>query len=150
MSIASSAKIDPDSAKWQRDLAPSHERIGDVLFSQGNLTEALQSYRAALEIGERLAKTDPSNADWQHGLALSLGRIGRVLARQGAHTEAQAAFIRAREMIVSLMQQRPENVALPRGLAWLEAELAESNKVNAAYGTSGGYSAEGKKRDTPQ
>ena len=47
----------------------SHNQIGDVHRAQGNLPAALESYRATLAIGERLAKADPGNADWQRDLA---------------------------------------------------------------------------------
>jgi hypothetical protein len=40
------AKADPSNANWQRDLSVPHTRIGDVLFEQGNLPAALESFRA--------------------------------------------------------------------------------------------------------
>jgi predicted negative regulator of RcsB-dependent stress response len=36
----------------------SCERIGDVLVAQGNLAEALKSFRDGLAIAERLAQSD--------------------------------------------------------------------------------------------
>jgi hypothetical protein len=38
----------------------SYEKIGDVLVDQGNLPEALKSYRDALAIRDRLAQADPA------------------------------------------------------------------------------------------
>jgi predicted negative regulator of RcsB-dependent stress response len=46
------------NAGWQRDLSVSFNRIGDVLVTQGNLPEALKSYRDSLAIADRLAKPD--------------------------------------------------------------------------------------------
>ena len=40
----------------------SYDKIGDVLVAQGNLPEALKSYRDGLAIADRLAKADPGNA----------------------------------------------------------------------------------------
>ena len=49
------AQADPGNAGWQRDLSVSYDRIGDVLEAQGNLPEALKSFRDGLAIRERLA-----------------------------------------------------------------------------------------------
>jgi hypothetical protein len=42
------AKADPNNAGWQRDLTVSYNKVGDVLVAQGNLTEALKSFRDGL------------------------------------------------------------------------------------------------------
>jgi tetratricopeptide (TPR) repeat protein len=47
-----------------------------VLVAQGNLAEALKSFRDGLAIFERLAKADPNNAGWQRDLQFTIGRIG--------------------------------------------------------------------------
>jgi len=36
------------------------ERFGDVLVAQGNLPEALNTYRDSLAIAERMAEADPN------------------------------------------------------------------------------------------
>ncbi len=46
----------------------SHTNIGDLLRAQGNLAAALDSYKAALAIRERLVIADPGNAAWQSDL----------------------------------------------------------------------------------
>jgi len=46
----------------------SYNKIGDVLVAQGNLPEALKSFRDGLAIRDRLAKADPGNAGWQFDL----------------------------------------------------------------------------------
>ena len=66
--------------------------IGDVLVKQGNLPEALKSYRAGLAIGERLAGSDAGNADWQRDLSVSYDRVGDVLVKQGNLPEALKSY----------------------------------------------------------
>jgi tetratricopeptide (TPR) repeat protein len=80
------AKADPGNAGWQRDLAVSHNKIGEVQQAQGDLAAALTSYRASLAIIERLAKADPGNAVWQRDLSVSHIKIGEV-QRMGTHEE---------------------------------------------------------------
>jgi hypothetical protein len=59
-------------------------KIGDVLVAQGNLPEALKSFRDGLAIRERLAKVDPNNAGWQRNLSYSYTQIGDVLVSRGS------------------------------------------------------------------
>src|SRR5262249_47269014 len=60
---ALAVEITRGNADWQRDLSASHERIGIVLWAQGNLPAALDSYQAEHAIRERLAALDPGNAE---------------------------------------------------------------------------------------
>jgi hypothetical protein len=76
--ISRLAKADPGNAGWQRDLSVSDNKIGDVLKAQGNLPEALKSYRDGLAIADRLAKAGPGNAGWQRDLSVSYDRVGDV------------------------------------------------------------------------
>ncbi len=55
----------------ERDHGVLFNAIGDVQVAQGDLSGALDSYRAYLAIAERLAKADPNNAGWQRDLSVS-------------------------------------------------------------------------------
>ena len=50
-----------------------------MLRAQGDLPAALESYRASMDIAERLAEADPGNAGWQRDLSVSHDNIGDVL-----------------------------------------------------------------------
>jgi len=54
-----------------------------VLAKQGDLPAALERYKAALAIRERLAKADPGNTLWRQTLSKSHGLIGGVLRKLG-------------------------------------------------------------------
>ena len=73
------AKSDPANAGWQRDLAESYDKVGNVQAAQGDLAGALKSYRDRLAIMERLAKSDPGNAGWQRDLAVSYAKVAQVI-----------------------------------------------------------------------
>jgi tetratricopeptide (TPR) repeat protein len=66
----------------------SYDNIAGVLKTQGNLPEAMKSYRDGLAIADRLAKADPNDADWQLDLSVSYNKIGDVLKAQGHLPEA--------------------------------------------------------------
>jgi predicted Zn-dependent protease len=49
--------------------------------AQGNLPEALKSFRDGLAITERLAKADPSNVQWRNDRQFTINRIGGLAYR---------------------------------------------------------------------
>jgi tetratricopeptide (TPR) repeat protein len=82
----------PGDVTYQHDLSVAYNELGDVRVRQGNLAEALTSYRASLAIRERLFEADPNNAGWQSALSLSYGKVGQVLVDQGNLAEAIASL----------------------------------------------------------
>jgi tetratricopeptide (TPR) repeat protein len=56
------AAADPGNNEWQRDLSVSHDRIGGRFEEQGNLPEALKSYREAFAVNKVLARKDLGRA----------------------------------------------------------------------------------------
>jgi tetratricopeptide (TPR) repeat protein len=84
-------------------------RHGDALMAQGNLPEALKTYRDGLAIIDRLAKADPGNGVLQHNLGVSNERVGDVLMAQGNLAEALKSY-RAKQAIISrLTKASPSN-----------------------------------------
>ena len=43
----------------------TYDRIGDILFEQDRLSDALANYRESLAMMEGLAAADPDNVQWQ-------------------------------------------------------------------------------------
>jgi len=84
---------------------------------------ALDNYKAAYAIFDRLAKADPGNADWQRELALSLGGVGMVEARQGLRDSALKTLRQGRDIIAQLESQAPYSATLPKILAWFDGQI---------------------------
>jgi hypothetical protein len=74
---AALAEGDPANAGWRRDLAFSHDRIGDMLVAQGN---GQGPGCFPQERGNRtaLAERDPLNTQWQRDLSISYWKIARL------------------------------------------------------------------------
>ena len=94
-------------------------RIGivDVLVAQGNLADALVSYRAAMAIAERLAVDDPHNAEWQRDLSVSHNKIGDVLVAQGNLADALVSYRAAMAIAERLAVDDPHNAEWQRDLS---------------------------------
>ena len=56
---------------------------GDALVTQGDLPNALASYRKSLAMREKLAAAEPSSAEAQRNLFVSLNKVGNALVGQG-------------------------------------------------------------------
>ncbi len=59
----------------------AYNKIGDVLVAQGNLADALQSYRDSLTIMQRLVSLDSNNTQWRSDLKFVVRRIGALAYR---------------------------------------------------------------------
>jgi tetratricopeptide (TPR) repeat protein len=108
---------DPENTDWQRDLWVCHEQGGDVLMAQGNVPEALKSYREGLAIAARLAKADPSNVVWQSDLSASHSRSGSVQVAQGDLAGALTSYRDGVAIAERLAQSDPGNAGRQRDLS---------------------------------
>jgi tetratricopeptide (TPR) repeat protein len=123
------AAADPDNAGWQRDLAVSHIRFGDVLTAQGNLSGALAAFQASHAIAERLAAADPSNAASQDDFAVSHSRLGDVLRAQGNLPGALAAFQASHAIHERLAAADPGDAGWQRDLVVSRSSLGDVLKA---------------------
>ena len=80
-----------------------------MLVAQGNLAEALKSFRASHDIFGRLAQANPGNAGWQRDLLVSFNKIGDVLKAQGNLPEALKSYCDRHAIADRLAQSDPGN-----------------------------------------
>jgi hypothetical protein len=110
-----SPEFDPGNAGWQRDLSVSYNKIGGVLVAQGNLPDALKSFRDGLAIRDRLAQADPGNTGWQRDLIISYVKLAEI-----DRSQAKVMLTRAAE-VANTMQSK--GILAPRD-AWIPDEIA--------------------------
>ncbi|MBV9491714.1 MAG: tetratricopeptide repeat protein, partial [Verrucomicrobia bacterium] len=91
---------------------------GQVLAAQGDLAGALQNYRQALAIREKLARQDPANAGWQRDLSVSYNKVGDVLRDQGDLAGALQNCRQALAIAEKLARQGPSNAQWQGDLAF--------------------------------
>ena len=88
-----------------------------MLVAQGDLPEALKSYRDGLAIRDRLAKADPGNAGWQRDLSVSYDKVGDVLVAQGNLPEALKSYRDSLAIADRLANADPGNAGWQRDLS---------------------------------
>ena len=92
-----------------RDRSVLLNGIGDVQKEQGDLSGALESYRAAMAIRERLAKADPDNAGWQRDLSVSHEKVGDIEDAGGDIVAAIASYEKSLPIAQGLADRFPQN-----------------------------------------
>ena len=102
----------------QHNLSIDQDRIGDAQRAQGDLSAALKSYQASMEIRRKLAERDPGNAQWQRGLSVSHDRIGDVQRAQGDLGAALKSFQAGMEIARKLAERDPGNAQWQTDLAF--------------------------------
>src|SRR5258705_7745939 len=123
--LAGLAAEKTDDPSYQRDLSVAYEAVGDVLVAQGNLPEALKSFRNALAIAERMAKVVPNNAFFQRELMVPYIKIGGVLLEQGNLPEALKYFRDGLAIMERLVKADPNNVGWQRDLTISYAKIGD-------------------------
>ena len=89
------AKADPGNADWQRDLAVSFERIGDVQSRREETAPAIAAFERALRIYQEMQARNPADIQSRVFSVVPLYRLGRLKGRDGrADLEAALAILK--------------------------------------------------------
>ena len=95
----------------------AHNNLGIALVGQGKLGEAMEHYRAALAIAERLAQAQPDRADYQSDLSDSYVRVGDLYSTLGQGEQAREYFGKALAIRERLAQAEPDRADSQRDLS---------------------------------
>ena len=122
------------------DLEPRRQGVlrglvGGICIVQGDLAGALASYRASLEIAEKLVAQDPSNTQWQRDLSVGHTRIGDVLLAQGDLAGALTSYRADLGIAEKLAAQDPSNTQWQRDLTVSHTKIGD---VHVSQGDSAG------------
>jgi tetratricopeptide (TPR) repeat protein len=118
-------QADPSHSGWQRDLAVSHERLGDLAVQTGDLKAARESYQQALAIRQRLVQADPSNTEWQRDLSVSHIKLGDLAVQTGELKAARESYQQDFAIAQRLVQANPSNREWQRDLAVSHERLGD-------------------------
>jgi tetratricopeptide (TPR) repeat protein len=110
------AQGDPANAPAQRNLAVTHEKVGNVQLRLRQPSEALASHQISLEIRRRLAQADPDSAPAQRDLSFSHLNLGEVQLARGQTQEALASYQSCVDIRRRLAQADPGKVQAQRDL----------------------------------
>jgi tetratricopeptide (TPR) repeat protein len=112
----------PDRAR----LARSYRKLGTLLLTCGHKAEAMQAFRQAAELAERIYGAAHTET------AQSLAELGAIMREQGDHTEAQRMLRRALE--IHRAASGLDSPEATQGLYQLASSLEESGDLDGAAG----------------
>jgi tetratricopeptide (TPR) repeat protein/tRNA A-37 threonylcarbamoyl transferase component Bud32 len=118
------ARMHPETAEYQSNLAASYFELGAVYFDTGNLDEAEASYQQALAIQEKLAKDHPEVAEYRRALAATQDGLGFLDFRVGRLEKAQASLEQALATWHQLLANDTHVPEDRHGLARVQLRLA--------------------------
>jgi serine/threonine protein kinase len=123
------ARQQADDPRVEADRGRAFLQLGRLMDLLGSPAEALDSYRQAEEVFERLANDHPGVADYEDGLAQALLEQGNLhqLARQ--YPQARGALDGALPIRRRLAREHPDVSAYQQGLARAYHQLARLYQV---------------------
>jgi tetratricopeptide (TPR) repeat protein len=119
------AATDPNSEKWQEDLAAIQSGIGETLNAKGDIDGAAAAYQTSLDISEREAAREPTNIGWQEAVANAHLLLADVRCYQRRYDDALAEVRAGLAVAERLAAQEPTKVARQDDVAADQAKLAK-------------------------
>ena len=108
---------EPGNTTYQRDLAVSYNKLGDLARASGQGERARELYQQSLDIVQGLAGAEPGNTTYQRGLAVSYNKLGDLAVVSGQGERAGELFQRSLDVVQGLAGAEPGNTTYQRDLA---------------------------------
>lgn len=112
---------DPDNQKVLQLIFSSSWRMGDALADRGNdpamLEQALQEFRSAMTLAQRLAAMAPESGARKRDVVFIQQKLGDIRQQQGNWESAIAEYQAALTTIQKLVDAEPDNPGWRRDLA---------------------------------
>jgi tetratricopeptide (TPR) repeat protein len=123
-------------------LGQSHYWVGYVHWRRRNLDEALQHFKAYLDVAAQLGALDPGRADWRRELAYANSNIGSVLQERHDLPGALQRFRVCLDIERALLAAAPRDQDLEQSVAAshnaIGAVLKSLGRLTEALEQSGG------------
>ena len=120
-----------DDTSLQRELATAYQKVGDVQgdpygASLGDTGSALESYRKALAIRERLGAKNPGDKEARRELAMSQLKVGDILWLQGDWNGALELYQRGQAINKELYAATPNDYELGYDLSLAHQAIGDT------------------------
>lgn len=117
-------EAEPQETEAQANLAEVHEKLGDMERDISNDDVAIDHYRDALAIRQRLADAAPGERALRRDVFSSLWRIADMQQRRDDLAAAEATLERGRVIIAGIAAQDPEHARWQRDLSFAHSKRA--------------------------
>jgi tetratricopeptide (TPR) repeat protein len=123
------AQQSPGQPDYQRNLAVSCERLGDLMRTLGQGREVRELYEKARAIKERLADANPGQSDYQRELSVSYSKLGDLMSSLGESEQAREFIEKDLAIAQHLAEAKPGNTGYQRDLSVSYNKLGDLTRV---------------------
>ena len=131
---AALCRKDAENTRLRRDLAISHDFVGNMFAAAGRHREAAEQFTQALRIREALYVDDPGSTVLQRDLTVSYNKVGDCRVAEGNLEEAFAHVEKALSVRKAMVEHEPENPLFLYDYSLSRIKLGE---VHAGMGCHG-------------
>lgn len=117
--------LDPKNTEAQYDLALAQDNLGDVLFEQGKIADALVHFRDGHAVRLGLAEQKPEDEQVKFALSNSYQRLGQIYQRQGDLAAAQAIYLDKYRLATAMATAVTSGYRWDRDVALSEERLGD-------------------------
>ncbi|MEO0370244.1 MAG: caspase family protein [Pseudomonadota bacterium] len=128
--------FDPDNTDFQYTLALAHDSLGDVLFEQGRIADALVHFQDGHAVRLSLAEVNPNDEDIKFALSNSYHRLGQIYHRQGELTLAAGLYADKHALVSGILQTNPDGYRWQKDMALAEERLGDIMKERGQLETA--------------
>jgi tetratricopeptide (TPR) repeat protein len=114
---------DPGNPRWQRDLAVTSHKLGDLAIRLGKLDEARVWYDRASAIDE--GRADRGTAEWRRDISITYEKHGTLALVTGKLDDARGLFERSRVERAALADEAPNDPDRKRDLVVTYGQLGD-------------------------
>jgi tetratricopeptide (TPR) repeat protein len=124
-------------SEWQRGIAVSLTKIGEVKLRRGDGAGALQAYLEAVGTVRHVLEDKPGHGLWRADLSTALSGLGDVKQQVGDSEGAVAAYDEALTLMRQLAERKPDDLELRGKIAETlnrvaDVELQRGGQAKAA------------------
>lgn len=123
--LADGLVANPTNVEWRRLWAGARVHSAEVMFWQGDLLEAVELTRPAIDAAARLAAADPTNDDLQADLIRLYQNLGDNLRQNGDVEDADKAYHAWLAAAEAESAREPDDPRWQRFLAFGHGQLAD-------------------------
>jgi ankyrin repeat protein len=126
------AALNPTSALQLREVVVIRNKLGNMQAASGDTAKADGTFRAMLDLAEKLHDADPSNMEWQHDLSVAYYKLADVCLMRDDKPQALQLHQKSAGLREDLIRRDPQNADWRTSLALSRKRLATLQPSSAA------------------
>lgn len=121
------ATAEPGSIRAQRDLARSHDKLGDLSRFNNDIDAAEASFRRGIAIREQLIARHGEDPEALRDMGVSLNKIGLIHLRRGEYDQALKGFHQSLALVERYASSYPSHTKVMTDYEYTYRQIAQAS-----------------------